>query len=446
MPYNTSAGKHKKILLLISFLLTLKKPRLVLLRHGSFLKAVFLHSLTAFGGPQGHFGMMLRTFVHGRHDLTEQELLDYNAFCQMLPGASSTQTLTLIGYKRGGLPLAIITLIIWLLPACFLMGELSFLLEYLDKRYMSTELFKFIQPMAVGFIAFSAFRMSKISINNTITRVIMVVAAISTFILFNTPFIFPIIIILGGIATNFSDKRIPQKGIPPKKINWGNMVIFLGLFIIAGYLSETARKEDWKNRGAYNLFENFYRFGSLVFGGGDVLIPMMYQQYVVRPDVQRIEVENPKVLKISKEDFLTGSGMVRAIPGPVFSIGAYMGGMALKDKSPQPTMQVLGCIIGAVAIFLPSALLVLFFFPVWHNLKRYAVIFRSLEGINAAIVGIMIAATFVLMKNISFDVIDGTTIPLMNVIIMAGTFLALSFTKIRAPFIVLFCLLLGWLV
>ncbi|WP_225975327.1 chromate efflux transporter [Panacibacter ginsenosidivorans] len=407
------------------------------------MKAVFLHSLTAFGGPQGHFGMMLRTFVHGRHDLTEQELLDYNAFCQMLPGASSTQTLTLIGYKRGGLTLAIITLIIWIMPASLLMGGLSFLLEYLDKRYMSTELFKFIQPMAVGFIAFSAFRMSKISINNTITRIIMVVAAISTFLLFNTPFIFPIIIVLGGIVTNFSDKRIPQKGVPPKKINWGNMVIFLGLFIIAGYFSETARKEDWKNRGAYNLFENFYRFGSLVFGGGDVLMPMMYQQYVVRPDVQRIETENPKVLKISKEDFLTGSGMVRAIPGPVFSIGAYMGGMALKDREPQPTMQIFGCIIGAVAIFLPSALLVLFFFPVWHNLKKYAVIFRSLEGINAAVVGIMIAATFVLMKSISFDIIDGTAIPLMNIIVITGTFLALSFTKIRAPFIVLFCLLLG---
>jgi chromate transporter len=173
------------------------------LRHASFLKAVFLHSLTAFGGPQGHFGMMLRTFVHGRRDLTEQELLDYNAFCQMLPGASSTQTLTLIGYKRGGLPLAIITLIIWILPASLLMGGLSFLLEFLDKRYMSTELFKFIQPMAVGFIAFSAFRMSKISINNTITRVIMVVAAISTFLLFNTPFIFPIIIVAGRYCDQF---------------------------------------------------------------------------------------------------------------------------------------------------------------------------------------------------------------------------------------------------
>lgn len=406
---------------------------------------MLLHSVTAFGGPQGHFGMMLKTFVHSRKDITEQELLDYNAFCQMLPGASSTQTLTLIGYKRGGLPLAILTLIIWILPASLIMGGLSFLLQYIDKRYVNNEIFKFIQPMAVGFIAFSAFRMSRISINNPITRVIMVIAALGTFFLFNTPYIFPIVIVLAGIATNFSDKRIPQKGVPPKKVNWGNMVIFLGLFIVAGYFSETARKEEWKNRGAYNLFENFYRFGSLVFGGGDVLMPMMYQQYVIRPEVDRIESENPNVLRMTKEEFLTGSGMVRAIPGPVFSVGAYMGGIALKDRSPQPFMQMLGCIIGTVAIFLPSALMVLFFFPVWHNLKRYAVIFRSLEGINAAVVGIMIAATMVLMKSISLDIVDGSFLPVINLAIMIGTFYLLTYTKIRAPFIVFACLLIGWL-
>ncbi len=299
-------------------------------------------------------------------------------------------------------------------------------------------------PMAVGFIAFSAYRMIKISINNTITRVIMIIAAIATFIFFKTPWIFPILIVAAGIVTNFSDKRIPQKGIPPKKINWGNMLIFLSVFLIAGFLSEKARKENWKNRGPYNLFENFYRFGSLVFGGGDVLIPMMYQQFVIRPHTERIEMVNPNALRISQPDFLTGSGIVRAIPGPVFSIGAFVGGMALKSKEPQPEMQVLGCIIGSVAIFLPSALFVLFFFPVWHNLKKYAIIFRSLEGFNAAVVGIMLGATFFLMKNVSLDIMDGTIIPFMNILVIAGTFSALSFTKIPAPFIVLTCLLLGW--
>src|SRR6266542_1244558 len=143
----------------------------MLLLHVPFLKAVFLHSITAFGGPQAHIGMMLKTFVNRRPYVTEQELMEYNAFCQLLPGASSTQTLTLIGYKRGGLPLAILTLIIWILPACILMSALSFLLDYLDNRaYIG--IFNFIQPIAVGFIAFSAYRMIKISINNSITRVI----------------------------------------------------------------------------------------------------------------------------------------------------------------------------------------------------------------------------------------------------------------------------------
>src|SRR5581483_817853 len=107
---------------------------MILIRHISFLKAVFLHSITAFGGPQGHLGMMLKTFVRQRNDITEQELLDYNAFCNLLPGASSTQVLTLIGYKRGGIPLAVLTLLIWIFPACFLMGLFSFILRYIDSQ------------------------------------------------------------------------------------------------------------------------------------------------------------------------------------------------------------------------------------------------------------------------------------------------------------------------
>lgn len=413
-------------------------------RHIPFLKAVFFHSITAFGGPQGHLGMMLKTFVQQRKDITEEELMEYNAFCQMLPGASSTQTLTLIGYKRGGIPLAVLTLVIWILPACSIMGALSFLLDYMADKSINVNTLRFIQPMAVGFIAYSAYRLFGKSVHNTITRVIMALSVVLTYLLFKTPWIFPSIIVAAGIATNFSDKRIPQKGIPPKKIKWGNILIFFALFLLAGFLSETARKQEWKNRGAYNLFENFYRFGSLVFGGGDVLMPMMYEQYVVRPETPQVEIHNPGVLQMSHRDFLTGSGIVRAIPGPVFSIGAFTGGMLFRQKT--TGMQLLGCIIGAVALFLPSALLVLFFFPVWNNLKKYAVIYRSLEGINAAVVGIMCGATLFLMKSISMDIMNGFVEHSLNIAVIAGTFAILSFTKVRPPFIVIGCLLLGWLI
>ena len=385
--------------------------------------------------------MMIKNFVNRRHDVTEQELLEYNAFCQMLPGASSTQTLTLIGYKRGGIPLAILTLLIWMLPACFLMGTFSFLVEYIGDREAVAGIFNFIQPMSVGFIAYAAYRMSKVAVTNTITTVIAIAAALIAFVLFKTPWSFPGIIIAAGIATNFSSKRIPQKGIPPKKIKWANILIFFAVLGLAGYISETARKKNWPNRAPYNLFENFYRFGSFVFGGGDVLIPMMYQQYVVHPTTERVEARNPNALRIDRDDFLTGSGLVRAIPGPVFSIGSYMGGIAFRESGYEK--QLLGCVIGSIAIFLPSFLLVLFFFPVWHNLKRYAVIYRSLEGINASVVGIMVASTAFLMKDISMDITVGSVLPFANIAVIVGTFCLLAFTKLRPQFIPLFCLLLG---
>jgi chromate transporter len=386
--------------------------------------------------------MMMKTFVRQRHDITEEELMEYNGFCQLLPGASSTQTLTLIGYKRGGIPLAILTLLIWLFPACTIMGGLSFLLEYFSDVHIRMGIFKFIQPMAIGFIAYSTYRIFGIAIHNTITRVIMAIATIATFLAFKTPWIFPALIVAAGIATNFSDKRIPQKGIPPKKVNWGNLLIFFVIFGIAGYLSETAATQNWKTRKEFNLFENSFRIGSFVFGGGDVLMTYMYEQYVIRPTTRHVREKRPDVLKMTKEEFLTGSGMVRAIPGPVFSINSYTGGMLLRGKG--SSLQLLGCFIGTIAIFLPSALLVLFFFPVWHNLKRYAVIFRSLEGINASVVGIMAGATCYLVKDTFLtQLLEGQMIGIWDLAIVSLTFFILTRNRVPAPYIVLGCLLLG---
>ncbi len=414
----------------------------MLLRHIPFLKAVFLHSVTAFGGPQGHSGMVMKTFVDRRRDITKEELMEYISFCQLLPGASSTQTLTLIGYKRGGISLAVLTLIIWILPACVLMGGLSFLVGAIGKENLNTSIFQFIQPMAIGFLAYAAFKAFKISVTNLITQVIMLVALGATYFLFKTPWVFPVLIILGGITTNFSSKRIPEKEvIRPRQIRWTNIWLFVLIFVIAGFFSETARKQHWQDRKAFNLFENFYRFGSFVFGGGDVLIPMMLDQYVARPASPGMQKDSAGAIRIERDELLTGAGIVRAIPGPVFSIASFTGGMAMKKEGRRN--QLLGCVIGSVAIFLPSALLVLFFFPVWQNLKKFVVVYRSLEGINAAVVGIMWAATLYLLKDVS--IISFNAISFLNIGVITGTFLVLQLTKVPAPFIVLLCLLLGWI-
>lgn len=408
---------------------------MVLLRHIPFLKAVFAHSLTAFGGPTGHLGMMFKTFCENRRDVTKEELMDYNSFCQLLPGASSTQVLTLIGYKRGGVPLAVLTLIIWILPACILMGLFSF---YVQKT--QTKIFTFIPPMAVGFLLFAAIKGLRIAVTNTITFAIMFGTTIVTWIFFKTPWIFPALIVVGGFITNLSDKRIPEKGIAPKKIKWGNIWLFAIIFIVAGTTSELARKNNWPNRRPINLFENTYRFGSLVFGGGQVLIPIMYEQFVARPQSSKLIQRNPNVIRIDKDDFYNGAGIIRAIPGPVFSIASFAGGLAMKDMG--WPYQLLGCVIGTVAIFLPSALLVLFFFPIWHNLKKYVVVYRALEGINAVVVGIMFAASFYMMQDVSLRGFN--TINFVNIAVIAATTLLLLFTRLSAPVIVFICLLLGW--
>jgi chromate transporter len=178
--------------------------------------------------------------------------------------------------------------------------------------------------------------------------------------------------------------------------------------------------------------------GSIVFGGGQVLMPIMYEQFSVRPEA--IKEKNPNVVRIDHEDMLTGMGIVRAVPGPVFSIASFTGGMALRDMGTE--MQIVGCLIGTVGIFLPSALLVLFFYPIWNNLKKYAAVYRSLEGINAVVVGIMIGSTFFIMKDISL--IEPKTISLINVSVIAGTCLLLVYTRVPSPVIVAGCLLLGY--
>ncbi len=371
--------------------------------------------------------MMTKTFVEKRKDVTDTELVDFMAFCQILPGPSSTQTITLIGYKRGGVVLALLTLLIWILPATFMMTALSFLIQYFDAKDIQTNLFKFIQPMAVGFLAFAAFKAMRISVNHPATYTIMICALFVTIVL-RSPWVFPILIVLGGIVTNFSNKRIPDLNTKKKPVKWVNIWWFVIVFLVAGILSELARIQQWHYARAFNLFENFYRFGSFVFGGGHALMPMMYEQFVVRPEHLHMDPY------LSPSQFLTGAGMVNAIPGPVFSICSYVGGLSMSNYG--WSGQLMGSVIATIGVFLPSILLLFFFFPIYQNLKQYTVIYRALEGIHAVVVGIMWASGYILMDSVHFE--------WANLVVIAITFGLLMYSKIPAPIIVIGWLLLGW--
>ncbi|MGI9138953.1 MAG: chromate transporter, partial [Sediminibacterium sp.] len=277
------------------------------------MRAVLSYSITAFGGPQVAVALMQNRFVQKRKDITNEELLEYNAFCQLLPGASSTQTITLIAYKRGGTLLAFLALLVWILPATLLMMSLAIITTQFELTQGLKSLV-LLQPMAIGFLASAGLLLYKKVVKSTITFFIFLSVTVVTYFGFKTPWTIPVIIVLACIVTNFSSKRIPNDGPAPKKVQWTGLWIFIFLFISAGILSEQSTRQNWEYRKAFNLFENNYRFGSFVFGGGDVLIPMMYEQYVTRPQSKVVKKNKRDVIKLTSYEFLTGSGFVRAIP------------------------------------------------------------------------------------------------------------------------------------
>lgn len=409
----------------------------------SFLKDVLLHSITSFGGPQANLGLLQSRFVNKRKDLTDEELLEYNALCQLLPGASATQNIVLIGFKVGGYTLASLTLLVWIFPACTFM---TFIAIVYDRQSFPAgfSMLAYLKPMTIAFILSATFLLFKKSIYNPITKWIFVGASMAVLVGFKSPWTIPVVIIFAGIATNFSKKRIPEVPIQKTKIKTRAIFIFLMLFVVAGFLSEKATRNNWSHQKVFNLFETNYRFGTFVFGGGDVLIPLMYEQYVTRPSSDRIIKSKRDVIKISSDAFLTGAGIVRAVPGPVWSVASFMGALAVNDKNLY--WQIIGAFTATLGVFLPSFFIALFALPLWQNLKKYAIVLRSLEGIHAAVVGIMLGASFYLSKDLisSVKLLSWPILTLNFAILITCTYL-LYFKKIATHWLVLAVIAIGGL-
>jgi len=410
-------------------------------KHLPFFRDVLLFSLSAFGGPQGQLGMMIKSFVEKKPYISLKDLVNINAFCQLMPGATITQTVSLIGYRQGGAWVAIITLLIWSTPAVLLMSALSFVLSSNNPSILQH--LRFVQPMALGFLAFASIK-TYAMIDTKQKWFIVFVSALVTYALFKTPWVFPIVLLCGGLMGSIGRPVASLQRAIASRLRFFPILLFAILFLLAGFLSEAARKESWKNRTPFNVFENMYRFGSIVFGGADVLIPVMYNQYVVRPETERIKRTNKDVISIDRNAFLSASGVVRAIPGPAFSISAFIGGMAMSDRG--WGYQMLGCFLAATGIFLPTFLLVIFFYPFWENIQQYGRVQNTMAGVNAAVVGIMTASIIYLFKDTVISFVDK---PLLDTIlffaVFCSTFFLLYYTRISAPLIALGCLLLGFI-
>lgn len=382
-----------------------------------FLKDVLWLALTTFGGPQAHIAHFQRILVDKRKYLDEAELMELNSLCQILPGPSSTQTLTAIGYRVGGPNLAYLTLLVWILPSVIVMTAVGIAFSSIQEKNLSLEFTRFIQPMAVGFVSYAAYTISLKTVYTKTGMVLMVLAAVFSYF-FQTPYVFPIILLLAGAITALKYRKQPKEKKEPVKINWSNFILWAGVLIVAAVVGKITGSLPVR------LFENFYRNGSLIFGGGQVLTPMLYTEFV----------EFKKYL--SSNEFLSGYAFVQSLPGPVFGFSAYIGALSMREYGIGG--EIVGGLMSAAGIFLPGTFLIFFVIRFWDALKKYRGVRASLEGITAASAGLVASAAIILFQPLENS--------FMNFAFTIGTFCLLSFTKMPSPVIIILGLLLGFLV
>lgn len=384
------------------------------IRHIIFLRDVLILSLSAFGGPQAHLALFLKVFVEKRGYLSEKELIELNALCQVLPGPTSTQTITALGYRIGGSRLAYLTLLIWALPAVSIMTIVGIVMSHFAEKEISTQFTRYIQPMAVGFVGYASIKIAWKVVKTKSAFLLMSLSAILLY-LFPSPYIIPILLFLAGGITAFKFQKQPIEEKAGIQIKWKNFILWAGVLLVAALAGHYTRILPIR------LFENFYRNGSIIFGGGHVLVPLLFTEFVDFKDY------------LSSEEFLTGFAIVQAVPGPVFSFSAYVGALSMREYG--ILGEIMGGIIASAGIFLPGTFLIFFLIRFWDNLKQYRIIRASLEGITAASTGLLITATVFLLEPLDLD-------PL-NLFIVLGTFTILNYISSLAPVLIIVGLLAG---
>lgn len=342
-------------------------------RSFEFLKDVLILAFTSFGGPQVHYALYHRKLADEKQYLSREDILEIQALCSVLPGPTSTQVLISIGYRLGGPNLAYLTLITWIMPAVIIMALSAYGLTYLKNR----EVLTYILPVGIGLLVQTAWMYFKMVVKGWL-YVVIFLFTIGFAYYFQSPYVFPIAIFLGGLISTFNYDKFPKQNKHKLIIPWSNFHLFWGTLVLVALLG---RFTDYF---PIKLFENFYRNGALVFGGGQVLAPVLYTEFVEFKHL------------ISSEDFLAGMALSRTLPGPVFSFTSFLGVLLMKDYG--TSGEIMGALIGAAGVFLPGTFLIFFLYRIWGQLKQFRIIRASLAGIQAASVGLTFVAILIFME------------------------------------------------
>lgn len=386
---------------------------------GLFL--IFLRlGLTSFGGPIAHLGYFREEFVERRKWMTDHAYADLVALCQFLPGPASSQVGIAIGLFRGGLPGALASWLGFTLPSAIALVLFGLVLVNAGGLADAAWLHG-LKVVAVAVVAQALWGMGKSLCPDRQRASLAVMAALGASLI---PGAFGQVgvIVLGALAGWMwlrADAALPHSPYP---VRYGKRASVAILLVFGGLLFLLPTIATQNGGYVWQLFDSFFRAGALVFGGGHVVLPLL-------------QAETVPAGWVSNDAFLAGYGAAQAVPGPLFTFAAYLG--AVSTQSPNGW---LGAAIALVGIFLPSFLLVVGALPLWEGARRHPAMQRAVLGINAAVVGLLLAAFY-------NPVWTSAILSVNDFVLAAGAFLLLVFWKAPPWLVVILCAALaglGW--
>lgn len=336
---------------------------------------VFLRlGLTSFGGPVAHLGYFREAFVARRRWLSEHAYADIVALCQFLPGPASSQVGMVVGLSRAGLSGALAAWIGFTLPSAVALILFALGLS----RYgslMPEGALHGLKVAAVGVVAQAVWGMARSLCPDAPRITLMALSAVAVSLVPSPACQLGVMVVAGLIGA----RRFPHgDAVPhePLAVPVGHGVALLCLITFAALLVGLPFAARASGDHAVALFDAFYRAGALVFGGGHVVLPLL--QAAVVPSGW-----------VDNDTFLAGYGAAQAVPGPLFTFAAFLG--AAGTQAPNGWAGGALCV---VAIFAPSFLLVFGALPFWERLRRHGAARAALAGVNAAVVGLLLAALY----------------------------------------------------
>ncbi len=334
-------------------------------------RAFLALGLTAFGGPNAHLAFFQREFVERRRWVDAAGYAELVALCQFLPGPASSQVGIALGAYRAGWAGALAAWSAFTLPSAALMIAFA----YGAGRVEASGWLHGLKAAAVAVVANAVWQMGR-SLAPDRSRQVLLAAAAIVAVLWRSPVTQVAVIAAGGLVGLASLAPPPRNDARPAPLAVSPRAGAASLALFALLLVGLPAAQGLLHGVWLDRFESFYRVGSLVFGGGHVVLPLMEAEVVERGWV-------------TKEAFLAGYGAAQAVPGPLFTFAAYLGAAMASG----PGRVAAGCFTLA-AVFLPSFLLVLGALPFWDRLRAHRGVRAALMGVNAAVVGLVVAALY----------------------------------------------------